>query len=89
MKSYQKKYKIIWTKIEDLKLIELNAFGVYDEEQMAIKFMLTFAALISLKMRKTINILESFLLIFYFYLKANITCKYTKTIVWIIIKTFF
>ena len=77
MKNYQKKYKVIWTKIEDLKLIELNALRVYDEEEMAIKCMLTFADLISLKMRKTINIFEPFLLISYFYLKTNITCKYT------------
>ena len=29
--SYWKKYKIVWTKIEDLKNIELNALSVNDD----------------------------------------------------------
>ena len=32
-----KKYKAIWTKIEDLKNIELNALPVYDDRYMKIK----------------------------------------------------
>ena len=31
------KYKAIWTKIEDLKIIELNALPVYDERYMKTK----------------------------------------------------
>ena len=44
-----KKYKAIWTKIKNLKIIELNALPVYDEgyiivkiKHLAIKFVLTF-----------------------------------------------
>ena len=36
------KYITIWTKIEDSKNIELNAVPVFDEEHMAIKFILTY-----------------------------------------------
>ena len=32
-----KKYKAIWTKIEDLKNIELNALPVYDDRYMKTK----------------------------------------------------
>ena len=31
------KYKTLWTKIEDLKNIELNTFPVYDDRYMKIK----------------------------------------------------
>ena len=37
MKCYYKSIKTIWTKIEDLKNIELNALPVYDDRYMKTK----------------------------------------------------
>ena len=37
MKSYQKKYKAIWTKIEDLKNIHLSVLPLYDDRYINTK----------------------------------------------------
>ena len=37
MKNYLKNYKVIWTKIEDLKNIELDALPVYDNKYIKTK----------------------------------------------------
>ena len=37
MKSYYKKYKAIWTKMEDFKNIELNPLPVYDDRYIKTK----------------------------------------------------
>ena len=65
------KYKIIWTKIEDLKIIKLNALLVYDERYikiktrtLVIKFILIFVVKIFQKMVYNNSFLLPFLLIF-------------------------
>ena len=77
------KYKIIWTKIEDLKIIKLNALLVYDERYirtktrtLVIKFILTFVVKIFQKMVYNNGFLLPFLLIFYLSLRTNIIIRY-------------
>ena len=68
-------YKTVWTKIEDLKNIELNALPAMMID-IAIKFILTLVASMCQKMIKNANLLQLFLLILYLYMKTNITLKY-------------
>ena len=52
-----KKYKIIWTKIEDLRNIELNALPVYDERYIKINKIITYGDKVCSKFRG-FNLLE-------------------------------
>ena len=76
------KYKIIWTKIEDLKIIKLNALLGYDERYIktktrtVIKFILVFVVKIFQKMVYNNSFLLPFLLIFYLSLRTNIIIRY-------------
>ena len=77
------KYKAIWTKIEDLKIIELNALPVYDDRYIQTKIK-TYGNNVYTNFRG-LNVpeddieYESFtviLLILYLYIKTIITWKY-------------
>ena len=77
------KYKAIWTKIEDLKIIELNALPVYDDRYIQTKIK-TYGNNVYINFRG-LNLpeddieYESFtviLLILYLYIKTIITWKY-------------
>ena len=77
------KYKAIWTKVEDLKNIKLNALPVYDDRYIKTKIKIygdkiytNFRGLDVQKMIQNVNLLQSFLLILYLYSTKNITFKY-------------
>ena len=85
-KRLLEKYKAIWTKIEDFKNIELYPLTVYDDRYIKNKIRTygdnvytNFHGLNVTEDIKKANLLQSFLLIIYFYLKANITCSYIQT----------
>ena len=61
-------YKAIWTKIEDLKNIELNALPVYDDRYIKAKIR-TYSNKVYTNFRGLNEPL-------YFYTKTNVTCKY-------------
>ena len=76
------KYKAIWTKVEDLKNIKLNALPVYDDRYIKTKIKIygdkiytNFRGLDVQKMIQNVNLLQSFLLILYLYSTKNITFK--------------
>ena len=76
-----KKYKAIWTKIEDLKNIEWNALPVYDDRYMKTKIRAYEDKLYWLKCARRwyrMQILYShlFLSILLLYTKTDITGKY-------------
>ena len=75
------KYKVIWTKIEDLKNIELNVLPVYDDRYIKTKIG-TYGDKVYINFHG-LNVPEvyiecqsSFLLTLYFDTKINVTCKY-------------
>ena len=91
-------YKSIYTKTEDQQNTELNTLPIFDDRYvntkirilnilMVIAFILTFWGQTCQKMIENENILQSFLLIRYFYKKKDITCKYIQTIVLITLQT--
>ena len=78
------KNKPVWTKIESLKNIELDALSTYDDryikakkkkEHVAIEFMTNFHDSNGQKMISNMNLLQSVLLILYLHTKTNCTCK--------------
>ena len=81
------KCKTIWTKIEDLKDIEINALLVYDDRYMKTKIT-TYSDKIYTNFRYfkvpgddiECESLQSFLLTVCLYAKTNITSKYIYTI---------
>ena len=81
-KSYWK-YKAIWTKIEDLKNIELNALQVYDDRSIKTKIRTyrdkvytNFSGLNAPEDHIEWEPLQSFILTFCLYTKTNITFKF-------------
>ena len=77
------KYKAIWTKIQDLKNIELNAFPVYDYRYIKTKIRTygdkVYTNFRGLNLPEDDTEFESFTIIsidFLFVYKKNITCKY-------------
>ena len=74
------KYEAIWTKIEDLKNIELNALLVYDDRYIKAKTR-TFGDKLytnfrDLNVAKDDKEFNYFAVIFYLYQKINSTCNY-------------
>ena len=76
------KYKAIWTRVEDLKNIELNALPVHDCRYIKTKIraygdkVYTNFHGLNLSEDDMENLLQSSLLIFYLFMKTNIICKY-------------
>ena len=77
------KYKTVWTKIEDLKNIELNDLPAMmidikkpNKNIQEYYIILTLVASMCQKMIKNANLLQLFLLILYLYMKTNITLKH-------------
>ena len=77
------KYKAIWTKIEDLKNIELNALQVYDDRYIKTKIRTysdkvytNFCVLNVPENDIECKSFQSFLLTLCFYTKTNITSNY-------------
>ena len=77
------KYKAIWTKIENLKNIEVNTLPVYDNRYVKPKIRaygdkvyINFCDLNVLENDKESKFLQSFLLILYLYMTRKIICKY-------------
>ena len=77
------KYKAIWTKIQDLKNIVLNAFPVYDYRYIKTKIRTygdkVYTNFRGLNVPEDDTEFESFTIIsidFLFVYKKNITCKY-------------
>ena len=75
------KYKAIWNKIEDLKIIKLDALPVYDNRYTKIKIRTNgdqvYTNFHDLNvMIYDANLLQSFLLTLYLYMMRNIICKY-------------
>ena len=75
------KYKVIWTKIKDLKNIELNVLPVYDDRYIKTKIEThgdkVYINFHGLNVPEVyIECQSSFLLTLYFDTKINVTCKY-------------
>ena len=75
------KCKANWTKIEDLENIKLNALPIYDDIKTKIRTYVdnvytNVRGLMCQKMIQNTTLLQSFLLIFYLYMKTNIICKH-------------
>ena len=75
------KFKAIWTMIEDLKYMELNALPVYVNRYIETKIR-TCGDKVYTNFRglngpeDDVNLLQSFQLILYLYTTRNIICKY-------------
>ena len=80
------KYKTTQAKIEDLKIIELNALPVYDNTYIKTKIrtyvdkVYTFVALMCQKIIQNVNLLQSFIMTLCLYTKTDIICKYIQKI---------
>ena len=75
------KYTAIWTKIEDLKIIKLDALPVYDNRYIKTKIRTNgdkvYTNFHDLNvMIYDVKLLQSFLLTLYLYMMRNIICKY-------------
>ena len=87
------KYKTTQAKIEDLKIIELNALPVYHNTYIKTKIrtyvdkVYAFVALMCQKIIQNVNLLQSFILTLCLYTKTDIICKYIQTIMLIKLQT--